>query len=521
MEETDKLLVQRFVRQGDASAFSAIVGEYAGLVFSTCRRVLRDDAEAADATQETFFHLLKNAPRIHDSLASWLHRAATCRAADLIRKHSPRRSGEEAYAASARNEADHWETIEPRVDEALEELPDEMREVLVLHYLKGETTLQIAAAKQLSQPTISRKIGTALDYLRQNLRAKGLTVGLVVLGTWLANSTQAAPPELVHSLGKIALAHAASAGAGISASAAVPWATAGGKAVLAFGALVAIAMVASVLAQLNRPARPSSPAREISTRSVAPSASAEAKSLAADGISLNGEHTGKLVGQTTGSVLPPDEPVPIAGGWGGGAASAGAFTSQIGGSKGPAGEPTFVGMGGAITPGQATVLPGQGFEVPPPLAVPNPPLRPGRGFFRRGLASPSGGAIRGGFSVGGGGGGGGSGGGGWGGGFVGGGAGGTGASGPGWNGGGWSSETMSASGGVSVSGGGTASASGGGWGGGGGGILANQPGLQGGSQRFSTNYSYSATRTFTNGAWSERRTVSSSGSSPIPAAQRP
>ena len=40
-------------------------------------------------------------------------------------------------------------------DEALEELPDHQREVLLLHFLQGRSTLQIAADRGVSQPTIS------------------------------------------------------------------------------------------------------------------------------------------------------------------------------------------------------------------------------------------------------------------------------------------------------------------------------------------------------------------------------
>ena len=55
MTETDTILVQRMVSQGDAEAFSVIMRRYAGMVYGTCLRVLGNDAQAADVVQETIF----------------------------------------------------------------------------------------------------------------------------------------------------------------------------------------------------------------------------------------------------------------------------------------------------------------------------------------------------------------------------------------------------------------------------------------------------------------------------------
>jgi RNA polymerase sigma factor (sigma-70 family) len=241
MEDNERSLLQRLVRKGDTDAFSTIMRLHAGMVYGTCQRVLGNPAQAADITQETFFQFLKNAHRITGSLGSWLHQVATRRSIDLIRQNTSRRRREEAYAASAWQETGTWDEIEPLVDEALEELPDDQRELLVQHFLEQLSMREIAVLMRLSQPTVSRRIEAALDQLRQNLRARGVIVGSVTLALLLAHTARAAPPApVVQSLGKIALAQAASAGMGASASISAFAGSAGAKIALAGTALALV-----------------------------------------------------------------------------------------------------------------------------------------------------------------------------------------------------------------------------------------------------------------------------------------
>src|SRR5437868_14749364 len=116
--ESDKALVRRFVRHRDGEAFSALMDRYADMVYTTSWRVLGDETLAADAVQETFFHLVKNADRITGSLGSWLHRVATRRSVDLIRQNVSRRNREETYAIEASASENSWTEVEPDVDEA-------------------------------------------------------------------------------------------------------------------------------------------------------------------------------------------------------------------------------------------------------------------------------------------------------------------------------------------------------------------------------------------------------------------
>jgi len=206
MAESESVLLERFVGTGDTEAFAQIVRQYAGLVYGTCLRILVDADRAADATQETFFQLMKRAGEVRGSLPGWLHRVATGKAVDLIRNDSARRQRERVYLDDRSNDDQTWREVSPCVDEALNGLDDQTRGLLISHYLEGLPMAQIARQRGVSRPTISREIESGLTRLRAQLQRQGVLVAAGALSTLLAQSTaQSAPTAVLQQLGKMAL----------------------------------------------------------------------------------------------------------------------------------------------------------------------------------------------------------------------------------------------------------------------------------------------------------------------------
>ena len=206
MAETEAVLLQRFAHTGDAEAFSEIIRRHAGLVYGSALRILADVDRAADVTQETFLQLTKDAYEVTGSLPGWLHRVATRKAIDQMRRESARRRREARYAADHVRAEGQWSDISPYVDEELDALDGEMRDILVAHFLEGRTTRHIAAARGISQATVSRRIEAGVANLRGALRRRGIIVAAGGLGLLLSeNTTQAAPAALMTELGKLAL----------------------------------------------------------------------------------------------------------------------------------------------------------------------------------------------------------------------------------------------------------------------------------------------------------------------------
>ena len=232
--ETDFSLLRRFAEEGDEEAFSEIVRRYAGVVFSACHRVLRDKGWAEDVAQETFFRLVKGPDRVSHSLGGWLHRAATRLAVDTLRSERARHRREQTYESPAAEQDNDpagagaagafggsaWQEVSPAIDEALDEMDDDSRELLVRHFLQGTAQADLAEEHAVSAATMSRRVKHAVNELRQRLMKRGVTIAPSVLLLMCArHAAEAAPVALMGELGKMAMVSGAATKASASAAA--------------------------------------------------------------------------------------------------------------------------------------------------------------------------------------------------------------------------------------------------------------------------------------------------------------
>jgi len=223
----DLQLVARYAETHSADSFSELVGRYQAFVYGVCLRILRDPSSAEDATQECFLGLAREAASVRISLAGWLHHRATGLAIDTIRKRDARTRREKVYAQmKACNNGDPaWDEIAPLIDQCLDELPDQLRHVVVEHFLHRRPQTELAKEMGLSKATVCRRVNCGIEALRKKLKKAGVTVASAFLVTLLTEKVVvAAPAALTIALGKIAIAgigKAAGAGAATSGSAAV------------------------------------------------------------------------------------------------------------------------------------------------------------------------------------------------------------------------------------------------------------------------------------------------------------
>jgi RNA polymerase sigma-70 factor (ECF subfamily) len=270
MPENDAVLLERFSRRSDAEAFAELVRRYARLVYATAWRVLRQETDAADVTQETFFELTRQAGRIGGPLSGWLHRVATQKSIDVIRRRSRRKSREQTYAQARPAGVPMWQDLSGFVDEALEKLNPAVKSLLLDHFLAGRTMAQIVEEHGVSQATVSRRVNEGLEQLRGMLRRQGLLVGGAALGTLLLeNTSQAVPVTVYAGLSKMAMVGTTATAASLGGQATVAVNAGAVKAVLA---ATTIAVVVSVVGYVHYshgpPPAPSVPAARVVGRAV-------------------------------------------------------------------------------------------------------------------------------------------------------------------------------------------------------------------------------------------------------------
>src|SRR3954463_8069469 len=120
----DWLCLREFVRHGSQAAFEEIVGGHVDLVYSVCRRQVRDAHLAEDATQAVFVILAKKARtiRANTSLIGWLHHTARYVSANAVRVAANRRRHEMEAAAmprgTSKNQVDKMNHGDEAVDRA-------------------------------------------------------------------------------------------------------------------------------------------------------------------------------------------------------------------------------------------------------------------------------------------------------------------------------------------------------------------------------------------------------------------
>src|SRR5260221_10594212 len=220
MNGTD--LLADFRKTGSEDAFSELARRYTNLVYSVARRRLSNDSKAQEVAQIVFIRLAKAAPDIRSDaeLVAWLHRTTVHASIDLWRAEVRRRAREEHAAAMEpdRTENDAWNEIAPVLDEALNELNDVERQVILLRFFQEKSMHDLGQVFGISEDAAKMRVSRALDRLRTMFSARGVACSALALGGLLGErSVQAAPSGVALALAGLQIPASVGAGAGAGA----------------------------------------------------------------------------------------------------------------------------------------------------------------------------------------------------------------------------------------------------------------------------------------------------------------
>jgi RNA polymerase sigma factor (sigma-70 family) len=153
------------------------------------RKRVADAGDAEDILQEIFYELVQ-AYRLMkpvERVGAWLFRVARNRIADLFRKRNREGSRIDPAAGEENGELIILEDLLPspdagpeaayvrsvlveELDAALDELPEEQREVFIAHELEGRSFKELASAMGLSVNTLLSRKHYAVLHLRERLQ---------------------------------------------------------------------------------------------------------------------------------------------------------------------------------------------------------------------------------------------------------------------------------------------------------------------------------------------------------------
>lgn len=176
------------LRANEASAYETLVRQHLPRLLTVTRRILGNEEDAHDAVQEAFLSAFKGLASFDGAsrLATWLHRIAVNAALMKLRsrKRKPEQSldgllprfiddGHQADPPAAWQESAEQilsrQEVRERVRQAIDELPESYRTVLLLRDIEEMDTEETARALGVSVGVVKTRLHRARQALRSLL----------------------------------------------------------------------------------------------------------------------------------------------------------------------------------------------------------------------------------------------------------------------------------------------------------------------------------------------------------------
>ncbi|MCA8983865.1 MAG: sigma-70 family RNA polymerase sigma factor [Planctomycetaceae bacterium] len=191
-DDNDRLMIR--LQEGDANAFTELVGQHQSPLHGYFLRNTRDWQLSEDLSQETLLRVYNQA---WDYLPvgrfkPWMYRIARNLLIDSVRKRSHdalirafQAQNDEADSGLSRI-AGELLTAEQQagqrefagiVDQLLEEIPEDQRQTFVLHHYVGLDLAEVAEILDANLATTKSRLRLAREKLREKLRPLGIGQG--------------------------------------------------------------------------------------------------------------------------------------------------------------------------------------------------------------------------------------------------------------------------------------------------------------------------------------------------------
>ena len=171
---------------GDQQSFDVLLMKYGGRVHNHCRRMVDDEAECADLTQEVFLKVYRNLANYEHaySFYTWLYRITVNTCIDHMRKKRRRISEvslthsdySERWDSGSEQEIsdetycpeDRMQNLElgAEITRAMEKLPARLRSYIILKDVEGFTYSEIATVFDCSPGTVKSSLFNARQKLK-------------------------------------------------------------------------------------------------------------------------------------------------------------------------------------------------------------------------------------------------------------------------------------------------------------------------------------------------------------------
>lgn len=172
----DDLLLILKMKQGDDEAFDKFIRKYYGLILQYCKYHCVDKEDAEDLTQETFLNFFANLGSYHHigKAKNYLYTIAgnLCKNSIKKKKTTPVETEVLEQEITIDDEMEKTE-IKIWVKQAVDKLPSEYREIIILFYFQECKLKEIADILQISLPLVKYRLRMGKRELKRILEREG------------------------------------------------------------------------------------------------------------------------------------------------------------------------------------------------------------------------------------------------------------------------------------------------------------------------------------------------------------
>ena len=154
----------------DSLALRRAYEQYAPLIYARCRRILRDEAAARDATQDVFERCVRRRGDLRDGreLLAWLYHAATSACLNALRDERVRRKHDAALAVGSASTVDGGGGPGP-IAELLRGLDERTQAIAIYVYVDGMTHAEAAQVAQVTDRTVRNCLARFVAHGKRSL----------------------------------------------------------------------------------------------------------------------------------------------------------------------------------------------------------------------------------------------------------------------------------------------------------------------------------------------------------------
>lgn len=167
-------LLDRFAR-GDLEAFELLFRQFQGDVYGWVLRILRNPADAEEATVEAFWRIYRAHARFDPtrSFGAWARRVACNVALDHLRRARGARVTTGMPTSPTPNSSGRRD-LHIRVERAFLQLPPKLRMVAELAFIEEWPHEDIASALGISRSAVKSRAFRAMRHLKEALHREGV-----------------------------------------------------------------------------------------------------------------------------------------------------------------------------------------------------------------------------------------------------------------------------------------------------------------------------------------------------------